>query len=281
MDDRFDIDGGFSFREDNFNANMIGYTSSTGDLNTWVSGGLYHPFSGNDVLQHTWGNIYTWYDYVPGGPVTNRGINFNTGIVFRNRYHIDIDLGFDGSRTDRYEGPDGTRYDGGSDFGFSCSSDSREKLYGYLWGGIHSYCEGSRNNAGTSITFKPTPNVLLDAELDWSQTADARKYNWDLEEWDLRDTDWRSLMLSGNWMFSNYFSLRLTSQISRFSTDWQSGENSCSHRHWTNALVSWEFRPGSMFFLMVGENADPDEFTGDFGEPEFTVFTKLTWFLPV
>ncbi len=61
----------------------------------------------------------------------------------------------------------------------------------------------------------------------------ARKYNWDLEEWDLRDTDWRSLMLSGNWMFSNYFSLRLTSQISRFSTDWQSGENSCSHRHWT------------------------------------------------
>jgi len=281
VDDRFDFDGGFSFREDNFNANMIGYTSSTGDVGTWASGGLYYPFSGSDVLEHTWGNIHTWYDYVPGGPVTSRGLIFNTGIVFSNRYHFDIELEFDGSRTDRYEGPDGTKYDGGSDISFSCSSDSREKLYGYLWGGTHSYCEGRNNNAGTSITFTPSPNVSIDTELEWSQTVDARRYNWNAEDWDLRDTDWRSLMLSGNWMFSNYFSLRLTSQISRFSTDWQSGDNSCSHSHWTNALLSWEFRPGSMFFLMVGENADPDEFTGDFGEPEFTVFTKLTWFLPV
>ncbi len=280
-DDRFDIDGGFSFREVNFNANMIGYTSSTGDVNTWISSGLYHPFTESEVLQHTWGNIYTWYDYVPRGPVTGRGINFNTGIVFRNRYHFDIDLGFDGSRTDRYEGPDGTKYDGGLNFNFSCSSDSREKLHGCLWGGTSSYCEGSSNHAGTWINYKPSSRISLEADISWDQTRDARKYNWNLEEWSNRDTDWRSLQLSGNWMLNNYFSFRLTSQMSRFATEWEAEESSRDYNHWMNVLLSWQFRPGSMFFFMIGENADPDMQTGDFGEPEFTVFTKLTWFLPV
>jgi len=43
----------------------------------------------------------------------------------------------------------------------------------------------------------------------------------------------------------------------------------------------WKFSPGSMFFFMIGENADPDELTGDYADPEFTVFSKLTWFLSV
>ncbi len=280
-DERFDFSSGFSYREENFDANMIGYTSSTGDVNAWISSGLYHPFAESEILQHWWGNMNAWYNRVPGGPVTGRGIYFNTGMVFRNRYHFDFELGYKGSRTDRYEGPEGTRYDDGLDFGFSCSSDSREKLCGYLWGGIGSYCEGSRRYAGTWVNFKPSPSISLEADIDWSQTRNARKYDWNLEEWSHRDTDWRSLQLSGSWMFSNCFSLRLTSQISRFGSEWETEESSRDLRHWMNALLSWQFSPGSMFFLMAGENADPDLQTGDYGEPEFTIFTKLTWFLPV
>jgi hypothetical protein len=279
--DRFDISGGSSFREENFDANMTGYTSSTGDVNTWINTGLYHPFSNSNVFQHWVGYLNAWLSRAPGGPVTGRGIHLNSGLSFRNRYYISANLGFKGSWTDRYEGPDGTEYDGGLDMGFSCSTDPRKQLCGYIWGGRNSYCEGKSNYTGTSITFKPFTNISFDADLEWSWTSNARKYNWNFDEWDQRDTDWRSLELSTNWMFSNYFSLRLTSQVSRFSTEWNLGDSSRDLSHWMNVLLSWQFRPGSMFYFMIGENADPDEITGEFGKSEFTVFTKLTWFLPV
>ncbi len=280
-DERYDFSGGVSYREENFDANMIGYTSSTGDVSTWLNSGLYHPYTESEVLQHWWGNMHAWYDRVPGGPVTGRGIGFNTGLSFRNRYHVSLDFGYNGSRTDRYEGPQGTEYDGGLNFNFDCSSDSREQLSAYLWGGISSYCEGTSNHAGTWINYKPSSSISLEADINWNQTRNARKYNWTPGEWSYRGTDWRSLQLSGNWMLSNYFSLRLTSQMSRFAREWEAEEESRDFRHWMNVLISWQFRPGSMFFLVIGENADPDMETGDFGEPEFTVFTKLTWFLPV
>lgn len=213
--------------------------------------------------------------------MTSRGIGFSNNIVFRNRYSAWCSLGYNGSRTDRYEGPDGTRYDGGMSFSFSCSSDSRKKLNGSLWGGLNSYCEGTSHYIGTWINYKPTPVISIEADLSWDKTGNARKYNWNLEEWSYRDTDWRSLQLSGNWMFSNYLSLRLTSQMSRFNSEWEMEDSSRDYRHWMNVLLTWQFRPGSMFFFMIGENADPDPLTGDFGESGFTVFTKLTWFLPV
>jgi len=279
--DRFEVEGGFSFREENFNANMVGYTSSTGDVNAWIETGLYHPFSNNDVLQHWWSNLTCWIDKVPGGPITGRGIYFNSGVVFRNRYHIDFDLGYKGSRTDRYEGPDGTEYDAGLDVGFSSSTDSRERLYANLWGGRSAYCEGERTYIGSSIIYKPVSNISIETKLDWSRTSDARKYNWDFDEWDIRGTDWRSIQMSANWMFTNYLSVRLTSQVSRFSSDWNLGDETRDLSHWMNALLSWQFRPGSMFYFMAGQNTDPDELTGEFGDPEFTVFTKLTWFISI
>ena len=278
--DRFDFSGGCSFQEENFNANMIGYTSSTGDVNTWIRTGLYQPFNNNDVFQTWWGNINARYSRVPGGPVTGQGISFNSGLAFRNRYHINIDLGYNGAWTDRYEGPEGTEYKGGLNAEFSCSTDSRKMLHGYIWGEMSSYCEGTSTVAGMSVIFKPAANIAFGTDLDWSMTSNARKYNWNLDEWDKRDTDWRSIQMTANWMFSNYLSLRLTSQVSRFSADWDTGDNSRNLSHWMNTLLSWQFLPGSMFYFMIGENAEPDEITGEFGKPEFTVFTKLTWFLP-
>jgi len=274
---RTDLGLGVSMKQESFDANTIGYTSSTGDLNGWLNIGRYHPFSGSRVLDHWWGSIYADYSRVPGGPVTERDISLNTGVVFSNRYHIGIDAGYDGSRTDRYEGPEGTIYDGGMNWSFDCSSDSRKPVYAYLWAGTGNYCEGVSNYAGTSITFKPVSHVSVSSEINWDTTANARKYNWSREAWDIRDTDWRSLQLSMNWMFSTDLSLRLTSQLSRFSSKWDSGEDSRELSHWMNALLSWEFRPGSMFYFMAGENADPGEDTGDPAEAEFTLFTKLTW----
>ncbi|MCK4671452.1 MAG: hypothetical protein KAT47_02845, partial [Candidatus Aegiribacteria sp.] len=101
------------------------------------------------------------------------------------------------------------------------------------------------------------------------------------DAWDTRDTDWKSLELSCSYMFNTDLSLSLVSQISRFESDYGLSGVSESNDHWMNILLSWQFKPGSMFYFMAGENADPDEITGEYGEPDFTVFSKLTWFLPI
>ncbi|MFO8184008.1 MAG: DUF5916 domain-containing protein [Candidatus Aegiribacteria sp.] len=276
---RLDITGGITRVEDNFNANMMGYTSATGQLESWVSADIYHPFTGSPVFQHLWGGVNGWYNKVPGGPVTGQGVRLNSGTVFRNRNHISFNVGYDGPWTDRYEGPEGTEYEGGIKYGFSCSSDYRKPLHGNLWGGINSWSEGTNRYAGSWIRYKPLPYFTLETDLDWSVTSSARKYNWETGGWDRRDTDWRSAELSASWMFTNHLNLRVTSQLSRFAMSWDTGYSRREYSHWLNALLSWRFRPGSTFYFMVGESGEPDEITGDPGEAEFTVFTKLTWFL--
>ena len=278
---RLDISCGISRKEEDFDANMMGYTSSTGALETWVDADIYHPFAQSRIFQHWWGGAAGWYDRVPNGPITARGVSFNTGTVFRNRYHVAFDVGYEGSWTDRYEGPEGTEYEGGMNYGFSCSSDYRRPLHGDLWGGSNSYCEGWRRYMGSFVRYRPLPYLSVELDLDWSTTSNARKYNWETGSWELRDTDWRSGELSAGWMFSNDLSLRLTSQLSRFQLQWESGTAGREYSHWLNVLMSWSFRPGSMFYIMAGENAEPDPVTGDPQDPEFTLYTKLTWFLSI
>ena len=279
--DRLDCSAGFSYREDSFNANMIGYTTSTGDMNSWAEVGLFHPFSGNRTLQHAWMNLYGHYDQTPDGEITSRGIYLNSGVTFRNRYHIDGNIGYKGSRFDKYEGPDGAEYDHGMSWGFSCSTDSREAFYFFLWGNGGAYRNGTSRSFGTWLNLKPAPHVSIGADIDWNATSDALRYNWNSDAWDTRDTDWKSLELSCSYMFNTDLSLSLVSQISRFESDYGLSETTESNDHWMNILLSWQFKPGSMFYFMAGENADPDEITGEYGEPDFTVFSKLTWFLPI
>ena len=278
--DRLDCRAGFNYTEEDFDANMIGYTSSTGDLSSWARAGLFHPFEDSEVLSHTWMNLYYYYDQIPGGPITGRGLNFGSGLAFRNRYHIDFNISYMGSGFDRYEGPEGTSYEGRMGWSASGSMDSRRQIYAMAWAGGGSWYEGTSLRLGSWINYKPAPHVSFDADLSWRTTDNARKYNWNVEEWDRRDTDWRSVQLSGNWMFSNDLSLRLTSQISRFSTTWDMTGTDSSNGHWMNVLLGWSFRPGSMLYLMVGENAEPDE-DGWYSDPELTVYSKLTWFLPL
>ncbi len=279
--ERLNCSTGFSYREENFNANMIGYTTSIGDVNSWAEMGLFHPFSGNPTLQDAWTNICYHYDQVPGGEITSRGIWLNSGVSFRNRYYIEGGIGYRGSKFDRYEGPDGATYDPGMSWNFYCSTDSRKKFYIYLDVNCSTYRNGTNRSLWTGLNLKPAPHVSIEADIEWSTTSNALRYNWDSDAWDTRDTDWKSLELSCSYMFNTDLSLSLVSQISRFESDYGLSEASESNDHWMNILLSWQFKPGSMFYFMAGENADPDEITGEYGEPDFTVFSKLTWFLPI
>jgi len=278
--ERFTGSGGFSYREEDFDANLVGYTSSTGSVNTWASTGLYHPFEGSDALQHTWLDLGGHYDRVPGGEITSRGGYVNTGVVFTNRYHVEAGFNLNGPYTDRYEGPSGSEYDGGTHFNFSGSTDSRKKLYCYLWGGFGDYREGTSRDLGAWLNLKPLPQLSVGLDLDWSITSDARRYNWSIDNWDSRSTDWKSLQLSGSYMVGTDLSLTLTSQLSRFESEYALTGSSLSTRQWMNLLLGWSFTPGSMFYFMAGEHAEPDE-SGELGEPGLTLFTKVTWFLPI
>lgn len=279
--ERLDCSTGLSYRDNMFNANMIGYTTSTGNLNSWVDMTLFHPFSGNPTLQEAWLNIYGHYDQTLGGEISSRRISLNSGVLFRNWFQVDGTIGYVGSQFDKYEGPDGVAYDQGMSWRLSCSNDSRKAFNFYLWGNGSTYRNGTSRTFWTWLNLKPAPHVSIEASIDWSTTSDALRYNWNSDAWDIRDTDWKSLELSCSYMFNTTLSLSVVSQISRFESDYELSEASESNYHWSNILLSWRFKPGSMFYFMVGENADPDEITGEYGEPDLTVFSKLTWFLPI
>ena len=202
------------------------------------------------------------------------------GLNFRNRYHISASLNLSGSWTDRYEGPSGSLYDSGAFLDFSCSSDSRKMVYAYVWGGFGDYREGTSHDLGTWLSIKPVPHISVSADLDWSATKDARRYNWSADSWDRRSTDWKSLQLSGSYMLGTDISFTLTSQLSRFESEYELTGSSLSTQQWMNLLLSWSFSPGSMFYFMAGEHGDPDEF-GELGDPDFNLFTKITWLLTI
>ena len=48
----------------------------------------------------------------------------------------------------------------------------------------------------------------------------------------------------------------------------------------TNLLFSWEYMPGSMFYAL-GETVFPGDGDGGFQDPDWGLYTKLTWFLPI
>jgi hypothetical protein len=277
-DERFSGSTGFSYKEDDFDANLIGYTSATGEVSTWTEAELFMPSQGGGTLDHGWLNAYYGYDQVPGGPITSRELYLDGGVVFSNRFYVGANASASGSWTDRYEGPDGQEYDRGVNLSLNASNDSRRKLYVYAWGGFGGYRNGRSRDLGAWINYKPTPSVSLVADIGWSITDNALRYNWSAGSLDSRDTDWQSLELSGSYMFSNDLSLTLSSQLSSFTSIYGLTGTTETLNHWMNALLSWSFRPGSMLYLLAGEDAEPEE-DGTLGEPHFTIYSKVTWFI--
>ena len=47
-----------------------------------------------------------------------------------------------------------------------------------------------------------------------------------------------------------------------------------------NALLSWEYRPGSMFYLLSETVFQGDE-NGEFHYPDFGFYAKLTWYMAI
>ncbi len=128
--------------------------------------------------------------------------------------------------------------------------------------------------------MKPSQALELRLSGNWFSTMDTENYNWSVEEWDKRRTDWKSLILRAGYIFNPNMHLRLFSQYSRFSMDYALTDESESSDITANLLFSWQYLPGSMFYFLV-ENQFEEREEGGFGTPDIGCYAKMTWYLPI
>ncbi len=278
VDERFDYGGGVEYLQEDFDANMAGYTTETGTVEKWARCGFYIP-TGHRHLQNAWGNLNATHDATPEGVVTWQSINPSAGVNFRNRWHLSTWAEISGGYADRYEGPEGTEYDGGLQGGISSSTDSRSPVYLYAgaWGG--SYRDGAREGYNGHVAVKPASSVRLELNMDWDRTFSTRRWSWEEDSESERETDWRSARLTAYWIAGSELSLRLNGQISRFRSRWEgAADDQVSGDGWANLLLTWRFAPGSALYLLAGQEAGMTA-PGEYTRPVTTFYAKVSYLL--
>jgi len=263
--------------QEEFDANACGYTTSTGETDRWMEAG--GTLNTGGTLQQLFPGAYCWYTDTPDGLIVSRGISTWISTRTTGNYRQGGGATWEGSYYDRYEGPAGRQYDGGFAWNAWMSTDTRRdvSLYAEYYEG--QYCNGWKDGWWTSLDYVPLPCLSFKAVGSWARTGDAGRYNWSADGWDDRDTDWRSVELRSGLLFGPDLHVRLSSQFARFRSEWGLTGATTADQHWANLLLSWMYKPGSMFYFLVGETAPPDEESGDPGTPSFTIYSKITWFL--
>ncbi len=278
IDERFDYGGGVEYLQENFDANMAGYTTATGSVEKWARCGFHLPL-GHRHLQNAWGNLSAAHDATPDGLVTWQSINPSTGVNFLNRWHLSTWAEIFGGYTDRYEGPSGLEYDGGLQGGISASTDSRRTVYLYAgaWGGR--FRDGTREGYNGYAAVKPAASVRLELNMDWDRTFSTRRWSWEEDTESKRHTDWRSAGLTAYWIAGSELSLRVNGQISRFRSIWDgAADDQVSGDGWANLLLTWRFAPGSALYLLAGQEAGMPS-PGEYTRPTTTFYAKVSYLL--
>jgi hypothetical protein len=217
------------------------------------------------------------------GEVTGRNIGLESHFSLKNNLRFGLDLSWSGDRFDPYEGPEGHYYGDALSF-FAHGGTSPFDPFS-LWAGVGSGqwdAGGTFGNYMANIRFRPSAALEFRVEGQLFRTRDTEYYNWDpdVSAFDSRDTDWRSVILRLNYMFSPAMNLRIFSQYSEFLMDFAGSEASESSEIMANALLSWEYRPGSMFYVL-SETVFPADENGEFHNPDFGFYAKLTWYLAI
>lgn len=267
--DRFEINFRYKRLGDDFNPERMGYFQGNG-VETWS---VYSSKS-FDVNRGIIDNL--WMGATPSYTVDSQGRNSGSGVyawaggMTPDRYDLNFWIDYTDRWFDGYEGPDGGWYPGGFSGGVSASTDYRQPVAG--WAGIDRdrYLDSYTDHYSLGFRIKPSSNIFLNFEPSLRIQDPATRYNWDTEEWEQTDTQWRSLTVSSTYFLNSRMRLRLNGQVSRFERNWDSDESSfVSDNIWANILYSWEYAPGSWFHFLAGEIQEEDE------TPVFTVYAKL------
>jgi len=270
--ENFEINLRYERKGEGFDPGVMGYEQASGETLWSVYTSASRTFRGG-FLQSAWLGANPYMGRDASGRNCGSGVDVWTGAVTVDRYDLNVSGGWTDRWFDRYEGPEGAWYPGGFYGGVSASTDYRRQVAGWAAYNRNTYLDSHTDRYSAGLLLRPVPPLSIDIEPAWRTQDAATRYNWDTEEWDRIETDWRSLNVSATWMLTNLMLLRLTGQTSRFEKVWENGEApETIRRTWANVLFSWEYLPGSFFHFLSGEDGVPGE------EPEFTVYAKVSRF---
>lgn len=270
---------GYSRVGEDFNVNPTGFTTRTN--HETFHGGLRKTFRTLDAFSSLgfWGS-QEYARELDGETITNT-THLEVNGTFKNGWNFTGETNLNQDRFDPWEGPDGRYYEGGTDFFAGGGSNPHKPFKFWLGTGGGDYSSGGTfSNFTGNVRLMPVPTLEFIVAGDLFRTWDTDKYNWQAEQFDIRSTEWRSVSLRVAYMFDTTTNLRLFSQYSDFQMDYDlTGETESSEIR-TNLLFSWEYMPGSMFYAL-GETVFPGDGDGGFQDPDWGLYTKLTWFLPI
>jgi hypothetical protein len=275
----FDYWTGFSQVDEDFNVNGTGFTTQTGYRSAF--GGMSKTFRPVETFSTL--SLWTSYEYVAeiDGEILGNSVHAEANGTFKNGWNFSASGNYSGDFFDPYEGPEGNFYQSHADV--FAGGGSNPYLPFRFWvgsGGGQYEAGGTYNNITGSIHYRPIPVLEASVGGDWFRTSDTENYNWEAEAFDRRSSEWESITLRLAYMFTRDMNLRLFSQYSNFTMNYDATGETASDQLRANMLFAWQYRPGSMFYLL-GETVFDGDADGGFGDPDLGVYAKLTWFLPV
>ncbi|NOQ21777.1 MAG: hypothetical protein GQ565_03885 [Candidatus Aegiribacteria sp.] len=270
---------GWEYIGENFDVNSTGFTTVTGGWESW--GHIHNTILPVETFSRIGFGSGVYYSELNTGEIVGRNIDINVNATLKNGAYFGTDVNYSGETFDPYEGPEGHTYsDRTSLHAWAGTNQFDDCFVSGNFGAGQFDSEGKFQNY--SLTFRVKPSQALELRLsgNWFATENTEKYNWSVEEWDSRSTDWKSLILRAGYIFNPDMHLRLFSQYSRFSMDYSLTGESESSTITANLLFSLQYLPGSMFYFLV-ENQFEEREEGGFGTPDIGCYAKLTWYLPI
>lgn len=276
---RIGYESGFRYVGENFNVNATGFTTENGFWESW--GHFWHNIRPEETFSEIGYNGGVYYAKQLHGEVTAQNVNLSTHATLMNGMNFGIEGNYSGEYFDPYEGPEGHAYSNHADFYGWLGTNHFDPLYGRVGFGAGQWESGGTfRNYQATFRFRPSAALTVGLEGNMFNTDGGTNYNWEISDWDIRDTYWKSLILRVNYIFNPDMHLRLFSQYSRFLMDYTLTGESESSDITANILFSWQYLPGSMFYFLV-ENLFEENEEGSFGTPDIGFYAKLTWYLPI
>jgi len=270
---------GYRYMGEEFSVNGTGYTTMTGYWETW--GEFWKNIRPERTFSEMGFGISGNYSELRSGEITNQSLGGGAHATLQNGVNFGVETSYTGETFDPYEGPEGRTYGDHADFYTWIGTNSFDPLYVRgSYGGGQWESGGTFQNYSATVRFRPSSALDVRLSGDMFLSRDGTNWNWQTNDWDTRDTDWKSLILRMNYIFTPDVNLRLFSQYSLFRMDYASSPESESSEITANVLFSWQYLPGSMFYFLV-ENLFQEDENGDFGAPNLGLYAKVTWYLPI
>ena len=264
---------------EDFDVNGTGYTTATGYRSGEANAGL--TLRPEKTFSELGFGASAGYTEQTDGHVTARNAGIEAGASLKNSVNFGLHLSYQGSRFDPYEGPSGHSYGDAADVFVEAGTNPFNPFTVWAGTGGGKYdAGGSYTNVMTRVRLRPSAAVDLGLQGQYFTTSGSENYNWALGSYDERSTEWQSLIVRANYLFSPDLNLRLFSQFSRFDMTFLETGTSTGRELRTNLLLSWQYLPGSMLYVL-GELQFQGDDTGAFHKPDLGLYAKLTWYLPV